>query len=72
MKNEALKIVRGKLGGAQDNLYRANMQFGNMTESELDQDYGQSQKSCRSILQGYQDEESKIEKCLQWLEKCPA
>lgn len=72
MKNEVVKIVKGRLGGAVDNLYRANMQFGNMTESELDKDYGASQKSCRSILQGYQDEERKIKECLQWVESCPA
>ena len=72
MKDDVLKMVRSSLGAAQDNLYRANMKFGNMTDSELDQEYGASQRTCRSILSGYQDAERKAEKCIQWVESCPA
>lgn len=63
-----LKIVKNTLVGAEDNLYRANMQFGKMTSKELAQEYGQSGRTCGEILEEYQAEVSELERCLAWVE----
>ena len=60
--------VKTSLGNAEDNLYRANLQFGNMTEEELDKNYGQSGRSCRSIRDGYQQGCDHLKECVQWVE----
>ena len=67
MKDEVLKIVQNALGGAEDNLYRANMQFGKMTAKELEQEYGQSGNTCGSILSGYQNRVAELKRCVAWV-----
>jgi hypothetical protein len=67
MKTEVLRIVQAALGGAEDNLYRANMQFGKMSQEELNQEYGQSGRSCGDILLGYQSRADEIKRCLEWV-----
>lgn len=47
--NSAIDRARG------DNLERAQHAFGNMSDQQLDQQYGQSGQTCREILKGYQD-----------------
>jgi len=68
-KNEkkVTQIVRDKLGVAEDNLHRANLQFGKMSESELSQKWGESGHSCRFILTEYEDEVNDLKECLAWL-----
>lgn len=68
MKNNVLKIVKSALAGAEDNLYRAEMQFGNMTADELGKQYGQSGKTCGEILGGYRDKQDELAECVKWVE----
>lgn len=67
MKEEVLQIVRAQLMGAKDNLYRANKEFGKMTQSELDKEHGQSGRKRGDILADYQDAELKLKKCVDWV-----
>jgi len=53
-KEKVLQIVKNNLGGTEDNLYRANMQFGNMSGDDLTKEYGESGRSCGEILRGYE------------------
>ena len=39
-----------------------------MTEEELDKNYGQSGRSCRSIRDGYQQGCDHLKECVQWVE----
>lgn len=68
MKDQVLQIVKGALAGAEDNLYRANMQFGKMTQEELGEEYGQSGRKCGDVLAGYQDKKAELERCVKWIE----
>lgn len=68
MKERVMKIVKSALGGAEDNLYRANMQFGKMTGKELAQEYGQSGRTCSEILEEYQAEVAELKRCVAWVE----
>jgi len=72
MKDQVLKIVKNALAGTEDNLYRANMQFGRMTPEQLKGEYGQSGETCGKIMQGYRDENEKLKQCVAWVEDCPA
>jgi len=67
MKKQVLEIVKNAMAGAEDNLFRANRQFGNMTEEELDKKYGQSGKKCGEILSGYQDHHTELKRCVAWV-----
>lgn len=67
MKNEVLKIVKNALAGAEDNLYRANMQFGKMNDKQLSEKYGQSEQTCGEILEGYQTRKAELERCISWV-----
>ena len=68
MKEKVLDIVKSALGGAKDNLYRANMQFGKMTQKELGEEYGQSGRTCGDVLAVYQNAEAELERCVKWVE----
>jgi hypothetical protein len=39
-----------------DNLERANMQFGRMSQTQLDREYGQSGRTCREIWEDHKQE----------------
>jgi len=67
MKDEVLKIVKNALAGAEDNLYRANMQFGKMNDKQLSENYGQSEQTCGEILEGYQTRKAELERCVNWV-----
>lgn len=67
MKDKVLSIVNGALSGAEDNLYRANMQFGKMTQKELAEEYGQSGRTCGDILHEYQIERDELLRCVNWV-----
>lgn len=68
MKERVLKIVKSALCGAEDNMNRANMQFGKMTGRELAQEYGQSGRTCGEILEEYQAEVAELKRCVAWVE----
>lgn len=53
MKVHLIRLVSKNLGDAQDNLYRANLAFGKMSEEQLDKVYGHSDQTCRQIRDGY-------------------
>lgn len=65
MENQVFEIVESALRNAADNLARAKLAFGKMRPDELDKEYGSSGQTCREILEGYQDEVSKIERHLE-------
>lgn len=68
MKDQVLTIVKSALSGAEDNLYRANIQFGKMSEKELEQEYGQSGRTCGEILHEYQLKRDELKRCVAWVE----
>ena len=68
MKEDVLNIVKSALAGSEDNLYRANLQFGKMTPEQLKKEYGQSGKTCGEVLQGYRDENERLKQCVAWVE----
>lgn len=68
MKTDVLEIVKNALGGAEDNLFRANRAFGRMTDEELSLEHGQSGRTRGSILAGYQDDKTRLERCIKWVE----
>jgi hypothetical protein len=71
MKDQVLKIVESALVEAEDNLYRANMQFGRMTAEQLKEEYGQSGKTCGDIMQGCRDDNEHLKQCVAWIKNCP-
>jgi hypothetical protein len=68
MKAQVLKIVKGALAGAEDNLYRAEMEFKNRTAKGMLEEHGQSGRTCADILGGYQDQKAELERCVKWVE----
>lgn len=51
-----------------DSLERAKMSFKNMTDEQLDNQFGQSGRTCREILAGYQQDRDRHEAAVYWLE----
>ena len=68
MKEKVLEIVKNKLGGAEDDLARANMQFGSLTTEELDLEYGQSGRTCGEIFHEYLIQRNELKRCVTWVE----
>ena len=64
MKNKVIEIVEAELAGAEDNLYRANMQFRN---ADPESEHGQSGRKCGQIWQLYKDEVEDLKKAKSWL-----
>jgi len=67
MKEKVLQIVENALGSAEDNLYRADSQFGKMTASELLEEYGESGEQCGEIYKGYKERERELRQCVEWV-----
>ena len=67
MKNKVLTILNAKVAGAEDNLYRANMTFRNMSSKELKQEYGMSGRTCGEILHEAQTQLDDLKKCVEWV-----
>jgi hypothetical protein len=57
----ALECARG------DDLYRARAAFRNRTPAQMDEQWGQSGKTCREILEGYEAHEAKINAAIVWV-----
>ena len=54
-REELTAYIRRCIDNARgDDLERAKMAFGNLTDAQLDEEYGQSGETCREILEGYQ------------------
>ena len=51
MKDKILRLIDNHIIGAKDNAYRSRMQFGRMTTEQLDNEYGQSGRKCKDILE---------------------
>lgn len=66
MKDKILKLIKKEQEYIYDNLYRANLQFKHLTGEQLMQQYGHSEKSCQSILDGYQKSKDEIQKLKDW------
>jgi hypothetical protein len=47
-----------------DDLYRAKRQFGWMKDEELDREYGDSGKTCREIVRGYEEHAAEVDAAL--------
>ena len=54
MRADILSLINNNISGAQDNLARARMQFGRMTPEQLAEEYGESGRTCGSILAEYE------------------
>lgn len=52
-----------------DDLERANIAFGHMTEQELDQPHGMSGRTRRQVWQGYKDDHAKVKEAAAWVEE---
>jgi hypothetical protein len=68
MKDKVMEIVKSALGGASDNLVRANSVFGKMSSLQLAEGYGSSGRPCGVVWQDYKDEHEELKKCLAWVE----
>lgn len=58
------EAVRGRLGQAQDDLYRARRAFSRISASDMNLEWGESGKSRASVLQNYEDENRRWEVAL--------
>ena len=57
----AIKALENQKG---DDSYRAKMAFKNKTPEQMQQQYGQSGETCRSILDGYLQRDEKIDRAI--------
>lgn len=66
---EKVLYVRRAISQAMgDDLERADIAFKGMTETQLDQQWGQSGKTVRQIWQGYKDDRARWKEVLEWIE----
>ena len=63
----ALECVKKELINAQDNCHRAESTFGSLSVSEMQEQYGQSGKTKREILDGYTSKSIELQRAIQWL-----
>ena len=68
MKTKVLEIVHSALSAAEDNLYRANMEFGKLSAKKLAKEYGESGLTCGEIFDVYKLEVARLKQCAEWLE----
>ena len=68
MKTKVLEIIHGALSAAEDNLYRANMEFGKLSAKKLAKEYGESGLTCGEIFDVYKLEVARLKQCAEWLE----
>ena len=64
-KETTLNMLRRSKG---DDLERALLMFSSYSEERMDREYGQSGKTCREVVQEYQDTRDLIEDAIQWVE----
>ena len=68
MKTKVLEIVHSALSAAEDNLYRANMEFGKLSAKKLAKEYGESGLTCGEIFDVYKLEVGRLKQYVEWLE----
>ena len=68
MKTKVLEIVHSALSAAEDNLYRANMEFGKLSAKKLAKEYGESGLTCGEIFDVHKLEVARLKQCVEWLE----
>lgn len=66
MKDSILRLIDNNIAGAQDNVYRARQQFGQMTLEQLDKEYGESGRKCKDIFTDYEDALKKANDMKTW------
>lgn len=69
MKALVLRMVQNELGAAIDNEIRASLSFKHMSETELDVQHGQSNRTRRAIWDGYKAAVAEKQACLDWVQK---
>ena len=68
MKTKVLEIILNTLSAAEDDLYRANMEFGKLSAKKLAKEYGESGLTCGEIFDVYKLEVARLKQCAEWLE----
>lgn len=58
---QALDMLRG------DDLWRARMAFKGKSKSEMDQQWGQSGRTCAEILADYEAHEARVNSAIHWV-----
>lgn len=58
----ALNNLRG------DDLYRARAAFSRKSPDEMNQEWGQSGRTCAQILAGYEERDAEVTAAIKWLE----
>lgn len=69
MKNKVLEIVKNALIESEDSLKRTNMEFGKMSAKELENEYGQSGRTCSEVLNKRQIKYDELKRCVAWVER---
>lgn len=64
MNQDVIEAVKSKLAGAEDNLYRTKMGFRHLSQAAMNEDYGQSGRTCKSILADAEAEVDRWKKAL--------
>ena len=72
MKTKVLEIILNALSAAEDNLYRANMEFGKLSAKKLAKEYGESGLTCQEHLDIFQLEVDRLKQCVNWVNTCRA
>lgn len=67
IKDTVALIIGREVSAAEDNLYRAERQFQNMTSEGMKAPYGQSGKSCQEILDNYKNAAADAQLQLDWV-----
>lgn len=65
VKQTMLNALRGYRG---DDLYRAKAAFRNLSEEQMQEQYGQSGKTRQEIIEGYQAHETRCDEAQEWID----
>jgi uncharacterized protein YukE len=68
MKEKVLKIVRQRLGVAEDDLYRAKLQLNKMNTENMQKEWGQSGMTFEDLFKRYQSSVDELKRCVDWVE----
>ena len=60
---QVLETVKG------DDLYRARMAFKNLTMDQMNQEYGQSGKTCAQIIAEYEEHDARVNALIDWVSR---
>ena len=68
LKAQVISILKSHLGGAEDNLFRVKHEFRYKTDEEYNLKWLRSGKTCREIVDSYQETFDRTLECIQWVE----